>query len=152
MLAYKYKCPEMVDRELRPIFHTSTLKRSSFVTLHHVIIGFKGPNFLLRHEALPMPATHHEPQMLAWGASETSAQTKHEPHKPHGLSLVAQMSWKKFPVDRRHVQRQRLKQSFKTAVALDRQSLSGTGRLINAFIIEDSPPKKTHWFWGNYTI
>lgn len=43
-----------------------------------------------------------------------------------------------------HVQRQRLKQSFKTAVALN--SLSGTGRLIKALIIEDS--KKKTWIWG----
>ena len=37
------------------------------------------------------------------------------------------------------MQRQRLKQSFKTAVALN--SLSGTGRLIKALIIEDSKKK-----------
>lgn len=42
------------------------------------------------------------------------------------------------------MQRQRLKQSFKTAVALN--SLSGTGRLIKPLIIEDS--KKKHGFGG----
>ena len=47
------------------------------------------------------------------------------------------------------MQRQPLKQSFKTAVALN--SLSGTGRLIKALIIEDSKKKK-HGFGGIQSI